>query len=126
MAGMKCGDFLRKARTRVQVQSQSNVTDAYGGRTTAWGTILNAYAWVRPASGREVFQTEANESRVTHKIVLRYSSNLNDTATTGSYRVLVGGRVHAVKLVKNLHWNMADYGTYYQELQTEENYPEAQ
>ncbi len=125
---MACGspcknklDFASLAKTRITIQKQTLVDDNIGGQTLTWTTILTVWAIVKPYSGREVFYSEQKQSRVTHKMTIRYNSLVSNTKVAGSYRITFADRIFNVQFVRNLDMDMQSEGKDYQELTVEEN-----
>lgn len=118
---MKCGEFPAKANHRVIIQSRGDASDDYGGSAVTWSTLSTVWAIIEPMSGREVLQSEQLQSRVTHKITIRYNSTLKSTATGAKYRVSYDDRLFPVKFVQNFDEDMKSEGTVYQVLTCEEN-----
>ena len=79
---------------------------------------------IMPKSGREVFESQKLDSRVTSKMVIRYQSALKVTDTVSQYRVSYDGRTYSVKYIRNLEEDMKNEGKAFQELTLEENSPE--
>jgi SPP1 family predicted phage head-tail adaptor len=118
----KCkDDFGGKARHRILVERQALTGDDYGGASNTWTTVGNYWAMMKPLSGREVFATEQNMSRVTHSFTIRYQSGLKNTKDIGSYRITFEDRLFEVKFVRNLDETRKNEGRVYQELIAEEN-----
>lgn len=124
MAKCTCKNFISMAKDRIVVQSQSQTTDDYGGAAVTWSTVGTYWAYIEPLSAREVFESEQNQSKVTHKMYIRYQSALKDTKVTGSYRVSFDGRVFAIDGIKNLREDFKGYGRDFQELRVLDNGPE--
>ena len=121
---MKCGEWRSNASHKITIQSKTLTGDDYGGQSLSWTNQSTPYAMIVPVSGREVFASQQLQSRVTHKMTIRYQSALKNTATTASYQVLYDDRIFSVKYIRNLDDEMKSEGKSYQELYVEENYPE--
>lgn len=117
---MPC-DFNSKARNRIVIQQPSETVDSYGGRTTSFTTHSTVWAQIIPVSGRELFGQGAVQSRLSHKILIRYQSSLKDITTSSDYRVSFDGRLFGVQGVRNLDADMKTEGRFFQELLCEEN-----
>jgi SPP1 family predicted phage head-tail adaptor len=114
-------NFASLAKHRVTIQKQIKTEDGYGGTAVAWQDLAIVWAIIKPYSGREVFYSEQKQSRVTHKITVRYNALFADTKVTGSYRILYGDRVLNVRFIRNLELDMENEGRDYQEMTAEEN-----
>jgi len=121
---MKCGEFAGKAKHRITIQSRSEATDVYGGSDTTWATQSTVWADITPLSGREVYQQEQKQSRVSSKMLIRYQSALKNTVTTAKFRVSYDGRIFPVDYIRNLDSDMKSEGNVYQELFLTEAEPE--
>lgn len=123
MAG--CNNFSGMATDRILIQSPSETTDSYGGRTFTWANVGTYWAAIVPVSGRELFAQQSNQSRATHKMTIRYVAAFKDIKTISDYRVSFDGRYFALRAVRNLHMDMKSEGKDFQELLVEENAPDA-
>jgi len=121
---MKCGEFAGNAKHKITIQSRSEAGDAYGGSDTTWATQSTVWAAITPLSGREVYQQEQKQSRVSSKMVIRYQSALKNTVTTAKLRVSYDGRIFPVDYIRNLDSDMKSEGNVYQELFLTEAEPE--
>lgn len=121
---MSCSEFSANAKDRITIQSPSETADSYGGRTVTWSDVVTCWAWIQPVSGRELFAQDATQSRITHKIVIRWQSGLNDIRNVSDYRVSFDGKLFGLKASLNLDRDMKSYGKEYQQLLVEENAPD--
>lgn len=118
---MACNDFRAKARHKITIESKSLTTDRYGGQLVTWTTQSTVFAKIEPYSGREPLANEQLQSRVSHKMTIRYQSTLKDTASASSNRVLFDDRVFSIEHIRNLHDDMKNEGKAYQVLYVVEN-----
>lgn len=118
---MKCREFRSKANHRIIIQKMSNTGDNYGGETVSWQTQSTVWADIQPLSGNELFRQDMQQSMVRNKMIIRYQSDLKDTALTGKYRVSYDGRLFPIKYITNLAEDMISEGKAYQILYCEEN-----
>jgi SPP1 family predicted phage head-tail adaptor len=79
-------------RHRVVIQSEEFTDDGQGGTTTEWVSGDTVYASIKPLKGWEQMQAQQMQTPVTHKIVMRYRSDVT-TAT----RLKLGSRLFGVK-----------------------------
>lgn len=131
MAGWSMGkykdNFPSVARNRIEIQSATTTDDGYAGFSTAWEKLDvqgEVWAQIKPTSGNETFANQELQSRATHKIMVRYQSQLADTETTAKYRIKYGTRYFTVEAVINLHEDMKSEGKAFQVLMCTENGPE--
>jgi SPP1 family predicted phage head-tail adaptor len=122
-----CGNekFMGQAKHRITIENQVLTGDDYGGGDVAWSSTTGGggtyWAMMEPTSGREVFASEQLQSRVTHKITIRYNSNFANTKDFSKYRITFGSRIFNVRYVRNLDETMKFEGKEYQEILAEEN-----
>lgn len=74
--------FLKKntssrLRQRLTLQQEIQLTDGAGGYTRSWKEIADLWAEVIPLSGREKLVAGKLESKLSHKIVTRYRSDVS-------------------------------------------------
>ena len=86
-----------KLRHRLAIQSHTEARDSFGGSTKTWATQKTVWGSVRPMSGKELVNAQQVDSRVTHRIVIRFYSGLDTT-----YRFLFGTRVFNIVSVLNI------------------------
>lgn len=118
--------FASKARNRITIQQKVVTDTAYGGQAIVWDTVGNYWAQIKPSTGNEVFRSEQLQSRVTHKILIRYQSDFVNTKDFAAFRITYQGRVFNIRYIRNLHDDLETEGLEFQEIMAEENAPEAQ
>src|SRR4051794_1805977 len=84
-------------RFRLTVQSLSQTTDGQGGFTNTWADVADVWASLEPVKGYERYQAMQTQTPVTHKIILRYRSDV-----TTKHRLLYGSRVFVIKELLNV------------------------
>jgi len=62
---------------RVTFQKPARVDDEGGGKRIVWLNIFDVWARVEPISSREYFFAQANQAEATHRIRVRYRSDIN-------------------------------------------------
>ncbi len=117
----ECFSFTAEARHKVRLEAPTQTTDAYGGQTSAYELVMEMWAILKPASGREVFAQQAQQNRVTHTAVVRYSSELRNIKNLNRHRIVYEGRYFGVNYLMNLHRDMKNEGKDYQKIYLEEN-----
>ena len=89
---MKAG----KLRHRVELQTKVETRDARGGVVEDWSTENTRWADVEPLRMNERFEAQQLDSRLTHRITLRYYATLNT-----QYRIRMDGtrifHIHSVR-----------------------------
>lgn len=78
----------------VILQSPGGVRDAVGERTTTWTDVADIFAQIDPLSGREEYLAAQRQASTTHRIKIRYSSEI--AAIDASWRFLWGARVFTI------------------------------
>lgn len=116
---MKC--FTADAKHGLTIQKPVYTDDAFGGQTKTWQTVATVHAAIYPASGREFFIAQGLRNTTTHKVVIRYRSDMADVKVSGKYRLSVGDAFYGIKTVKNLDADMKSMGSVYQEIGADEN-----
>ena len=117
---MTC-EFQSVAKNRIVIQKPTETVDAYGARTVSFSTQSTVWAQIIPNSGREIFAQGAIQSRYTHKIIIRYQSDLKNITAISDYRVSYDGRFFGINAIKNLDVDFKTEGKFFQELLCEEN-----
>ena len=84
-------------RQRVAVQTKTEERDASGGVVEAWVTEGQRWACVEPLRGKELFEAQAVDARLTVKVGMRYYAGLSPTQ-----RFLYGTRVLNIVSVVNV------------------------
>lgn len=92
----KCCYEAASLKHRVTLQSLARVSDGQGGYSESWTDVSDVWVSIAPMKGYERFQAMQMQTPVTHKIVMRYRSDV-----TTAHRLLYGSRVFALKEVLN-------------------------
>lgn len=72
---MKIGDL----RHRISLQSPTRTADNMGGYSTVWTSEATIWAAIWPVSGKEIMQARQNKMNVTHRIRIRYRSDIKSS-----------------------------------------------
>jgi SPP1 family predicted phage head-tail adaptor len=83
-------------RHRVMIQSERRTVDTDGSAALAWYDEVEVAADIKPSSGRERFFGMQLEGSITHKITIRYRSDM-----APKKRLLYGSRAFQVRAVIN-------------------------
>ena len=78
-------------RHRITFQEPVETPDGYKGHTVAWQNVITVWAQVKPLSGREYFYAHQIKNVVSHRIRVRYRSDVNE-----KMRVRFGSRFFSV------------------------------
>ena len=90
-------------RKSVKFQTRDLSVDSYGGQVTTWTDAFTTRAAIEPLSARELFAAQAVQSEVSHRITVRYRSELANPALVGAMRVLYGTRVFNIQGAININ-----------------------
>lgn len=91
-----CGLFA-KMKHRIALQAVSQASDSQGGYTETWATYATVWAYVRPVKGYERFQADQLQTPVTHKVTLRYRSDV-----TTAHQFIYDSRTFVIKEALNI------------------------
>ena len=84
-------------RNWLEVQSFTESRNSFGDVVRSWSTDETRWASVTPISGQEIFAQEQADARITHRIIVRYVSGLNETQ-----RLKEGSRIFNIIVVRNV------------------------
>ena len=91
-----------KLRHKVTIQSPAGSRDATTGeRVTTWTAEATTWASITPLSSNTIFTAAQANMKVTHSVVIRYSSDVSDI--DGSWRVLFGSRPLVINGIRNIN-----------------------
>lgn len=91
-----CQNLVASLRHRVTIQNPAQVSDGQGGWTETYPDGDTVSCSIAPVKAYEKFQAEQMQTPITHKIVMRYRSDV----TTAS-RLKFGSRILWVREVLN-------------------------
>lgn len=95
---MKCCDlYSGKLRNTIVVERAVKTPDGGGGADNTWQTVATIRAYIKPISGGERFQAMRLEADTTHRIFIRYRSDL-----LTSDRINYNGRLFQIRALINL------------------------
>lgn len=95
---MRCCSLTSgKLRHKINLQRQAETPDGGGGTVLAWATFASPRAWVKPMSGGERFHSMRLEANTTHRIFVRYRTDL-----LTSDRIEFGGRLFQIRAIINI------------------------
>jgi SPP1 family predicted phage head-tail adaptor len=84
---MKAGSL----RNRVTIQENATLKDNTGSQKPVWVDVFSTHAAIKPLSGRELIASQAENSEISVRIVIRYR-----TGVTASMRVVHGETIYAI------------------------------
>lgn len=93
-----CVDRVSQLKKRVTIQTLSVLSDGQGGWSESWVDGDTVWASIEPLKGYERFQAMQMQTPVTHKLGMRYRSDVN----TG-IRLKYGDRIFSVEEVLNVN-----------------------
>jgi SPP1 family predicted phage head-tail adaptor len=103
---------IGELRKQIVIQAETPAADGAGGYALAWTTLGTVWANIDPLSGSEVFTAQHLEGHVTHRITMRYRSDLT---ITSDMRAVYNNRIFNIRSVLNM-----DESNQWQELLVEE------
>lgn len=88
---------LGQLRHQVVIQQASRSSDGQGGGTMSWTTLATVWARIEPVAGREVVAQQGLQSQITHRVVMRFRSDV-----TTKMRLSHDGRLMNIRSIRNL------------------------
>lgn len=89
---------LGKLRHRVAIQAVTRTQAANGEVSEAWADVATVWAFVEPVTSREIYAAQQAQVSVTHRVTLRYRSDL----TVTGHRLAFNGRYLAISGLRNV------------------------
>jgi SPP1 family predicted phage head-tail adaptor len=89
---MRVGE-LRKQAT---IEAEAQLADGAGGYALGWAAVATVWADIKPLNGNEVFVAQHLEGHVTHRVTMRYRSDV-----TSDMRLVYDNRVFNIRAVMN-------------------------
>ncbi|HUM33630.1 MAG TPA: phage head closure protein [Candidatus Saccharicenans sp.] len=83
---------IGELRSRIVFQSATKLDDGYGGKEIVWQDAFSAWALIEPLSAHEKFEAMSVQSRVTHRVYIRYRPDVS----TGM-RIRYGDRLFEIE-----------------------------
>lgn len=81
---------------RVRIEAAIATSDGQGGFEEEWIRVLTLWAKIDPVKGMEKFQADQTQTPVTHKILMRYRSDI-----TTKNRITYNDRIFQIKEIIN-------------------------
>ena len=95
---MRCCDIpIGKMRRLISIERASEIPDGAGGFETTWSEIGTAWAWFKTMSGNERLYGMQLENPVTHKIYIRYRTDIDERD-----RIVYQGRYFNIRALLDL------------------------
>ncbi len=110
----KCFSFAAEAKHRIGIVTLTEADDGMGGVSKTSEAVEEVFARVQPASGFERIQGERVDSRISHKILIRYRADMAVTGDAAKKFLRLEGRDLNIHYVRNLHSDMKTEGKDYQ------------
>ena len=85
-----------RLRHRLELQERSVTRDSYGAEVETWTTQHVIWGSVEPLSGSEYFASKQTQAERSHKIIIRYISDLHVT-----WRIKFGSRTFGIESIIN-------------------------
>ena len=84
-------------RHRITLQNFTTTTDDFNHHTKVWADVETVWAAIEPINSRELFAGGAEEFSTTHRVFIRYSTDVNGISNT--WRVVFGTRKLNIKSI---------------------------
>lgn len=84
---------IRKLKHRLLIQQRATSQDSVGGQLETWTGVATVWAGIEPLNGRELLAAAAVQSELSHRITIRYRSDLSDPKTVAKMRGMYGTRI---------------------------------
>lgn len=110
--------MIGKMKNKIIIERQKRTDDGGGGSELKWEYGFSVFANVIPQSGRETFFADQIEHRITHKIIIRYTDEIQSKDRV-AIRTTRNGRKHE-KILKIIRIIDKDFKHDFLELQCEE------
>lgn len=68
--------MIGKLNKRITIQQPIETADGMGGFTTTWEDLITIWSALWPTSAKEIIRSESNVTEVTHRIRVRYRSDI--------------------------------------------------
>jgi SPP1 family predicted phage head-tail adaptor len=85
-----------RLRHRLTLQAEVMTPDGAGGYVRTWNDVANIWAEIIPFSGRERFFSGKIQAETTHRILLRYRSDI-----TAAHRLMFENRIFNIRAIMN-------------------------
>jgi SPP1 family predicted phage head-tail adaptor len=103
---------IGELRKQIAIQEEVPTPDDAGGYALTWTTVATMWGDISPLNGNEIYTAQHLEGHVTHRITLRYRS---DIAITSNMRAVYNNRTFNIRSIFN-----TDERNQWQELLAEE------
>lgn len=77
-------------RNRISIERPSVTVGDYGHRVTGWDVVMECWAKVRPATGKERESAYQMQSMISHVVITRFYPELKEAS--GEWRIVFEGR----------------------------------
>ena len=85
---------IGQLRHRLELHSASSAQNDFGESIDTWSSYTTVWGKVAPMKGEELFHAQQTNATVTHKILIRYNSNV-----IAEHRVIFGSRTFEINAV---------------------------
>lgn len=80
----------------ITFQEMEERKNSFGEMTKVWGDRFSTRAGIYPLSGKEFFAADKENSEITHKINIRYRTDINN-----NMRIIFEGRAFSIESIIN-------------------------
>lgn len=84
-------------RHRIAIEEKSVAQNEFGEEEATWNTFVDAWASIRPLTGREFLESRAQGQEISHEVRLRHRDGV-----TPEMRVSFDGRVFDIEAAMNV------------------------
>lgn len=85
---------IGQLRHRLELHSASPTPNDFNEPIDAWSSYGTVWGRISPMKGEELFHAQQTNATVTHKILIRYNSNV-----TAKHRVIFNSRIFEINAV---------------------------
>lgn len=89
--------IIGKLRHYVDLQSATASQNDFGEQVKTWSTDESIFAQIEPLRGQQLLQYSQVNAELTHRIIIRYTSN-----ATPEKRIKFGTRIFDISVVRNI------------------------
>lgn len=87
-----------KLRHLVDVEHYQELQNDFGESVKSWSLFKKAWAEIKPISGKEFFEAAKENSEISHRVIIRYTSGV-----LPSMRVKFDGRLFEIEAARDFY-----------------------
>jgi len=89
--------YAGRLNKRINIEREIRSSDGAGGSNSTWSQIKSIFAEIKPVSGREVVNSQRLQAQLTHKIIVRFTTDIRP-----SDRIEYNGRFFNIRAIINV------------------------